>query len=137
MTQIECYAAHRVQVWNEMWGFPDTPNDRVPDVYMALYNASAVGLKAVHPSLRVGGPATAQTQNVAAFITACKAQNLPVDFVTTHFVSYFPCIRRHVPTRYWNLPYIRSAAAAAVLKHAPLPMRMPQLCQLDCRCLEC
>jgi beta-xylosidase len=68
-----------------MWGFPDSPT--VPDVYMAMYNASAVGLKAVHPGLRVGGPATAQTQYVADFVKACKAQHLPLDFVTTHFVS--------------------------------------------------
>ena len=56
-THFQCAALFAVQVWNEMWGFPDTPDDRVPEVYMALYNASATGLKAVHPSLRVGGPA--------------------------------------------------------------------------------
>ena len=31
-----------------------------PSNYIALYNASALALKAVHPTLRVGGPATMQ-----------------------------------------------------------------------------
>jgi hypothetical protein len=31
-----------------------------PGNYMALYNASAMAVKSVHPSLRIGGPATMQ-----------------------------------------------------------------------------
>eukprot|EP00965_Chrysotila_dentata_P134993 4464945-Pleurochrysis_carterae.AAC.4 len=41
------------QVWNELWGMS------FPHEYMALYEASATAVKRVHPSLRVGGPATA------------------------------------------------------------------------------
>ena len=41
------------EVWNELWGL------RWPDQYMGLYAASAKAVKAVHASLRVGGPATA------------------------------------------------------------------------------
>ena len=41
------------EVWNELWGVP------YPEPYMVLYNASARAVKAVHPSLLVGGPATA------------------------------------------------------------------------------
>ena len=46
----------RLQVWNEMWGMA------YPSAYLPLYNASASAIKAVHPSLKVGGPATMQLQ---------------------------------------------------------------------------
>ena len=62
----------RFEVWNELWGMAG--GDRTPactsqpcigSTYMSLYNASAVGVKAVHPSLHVGGPSTEHlnTQN--------------------------------------------------------------------------
>ena len=66
------------EVWNELWGMP------FPDPYMALYNASARAIKSVHPSLRVGGPATAVLQHVSDFVNACKAEDIPFDFVSTH-----------------------------------------------------
>ena len=68
------------EVWNELWGMP------FPDDYMALYNASARALKAVHPSLRVGGPATAVLQHVADFVAECDKADIPYDFVSTHHV---------------------------------------------------
>lgn len=63
-----------------MWGV------KFPEPYMQLYNASAVALKTVSPRLRVGGPATMQTLDVDGFIQACRTSNIPVDFVSTHFV---------------------------------------------------
>ena len=56
-----------------MWGV------EFPLPYMQLYNASAVGLKAVSSKLRVGGPATMQCQDVADFIKACSDQKVPVE----------------------------------------------------------
>ena len=38
----------------------------------------------------MGGPATMQTLYVADFIKACKAGNVPVDFVSTHFYPTDP-----------------------------------------------
>lgn len=61
-------------------GGPDSP-------YMALYNASHHAIKAVSPLLSVGGPATAELENVDTFIQAAKAWGVPVDgpdFVSTH-----------------------------------------------------
>ena len=52
------------EVWNELWGMsggvtpPCTSDPCIGGHYMALYNASAVAIKAVDPSLKVGGPAT-------------------------------------------------------------------------------
>lgn len=55
-----------------------------PEPYNTLYNASVLAVKAVHPSLKVGGPATAQLQHVADFATASRESGLPVDFISTH-----------------------------------------------------
>jgi xylan 1,4-beta-xylosidase len=51
---------------------------------MALYNSSAHAIKAVHPSLKVGGPATAGLDKITDFVDACKAGNIPYDFVSSH-----------------------------------------------------
>ena len=72
------------EVWNEMWGVA------FPDPYMPLFNASARALKDVNPALRVGGPATMQTQFVPEFIGNATAADIPFDFVSTHFYPTDP-----------------------------------------------
>ena len=52
--------------------------------YAALYEAAAVGVKAVDASLRVGGPASAWPTWVGQLIEYCKNESVPLDFVTTH-----------------------------------------------------
>jgi len=66
------------ETWNELWGMP------FPSDYMQLYNASARAVKAVDPQLKVGGPATAQLEDVAEFASACDGGKIPYDFVSTH-----------------------------------------------------
>ena len=51
---------------------------------MPLYNASAQAIKSVHPSLRVGGPATANLIDLANFTAAADAAKIPWDFVSSH-----------------------------------------------------
>ena len=74
----------KFEVWNEMWGVD------FPDPYMSLYNASARALKAVDRALKVGGPATMQTLDVAEFIANASAYNIPVDFVSSHYYPTDP-----------------------------------------------
>ena len=78
------------EVWNELWGMaggdhtpPCTSQPCIGSTYMQLYNASAVGVKAVHPSLKIGGPATEHI-NTQNFLSQAKAMNTPVDFVSSH-----------------------------------------------------
>ena len=40
--------------------------------------------KAVDKSLKVGGPATAGLECLQNFTSACKAANIPYDFVSSH-----------------------------------------------------
>jgi xylan 1,4-beta-xylosidase len=93
---IEAFAAHLIarygidevstwkfEVWNEpnldFWG--GRPNQ---STYWTLYDHTARAIKAVSPRLQVGGPATAQAAWVPAFLDHVKAENVPVDFVSTH-----------------------------------------------------
>jgi len=66
------------EVWNELWGMD------YPHPYLDLYNASAIAIKDVHPSLQVGGPATAGLAHIADFIADTKRIGIPVDFISTH-----------------------------------------------------
>tara|TARA_B110000208_G_C11762750_1_gene427527 strand:+ start:70 stop:1821 length:1752 start_codon:yes stop_codon:yes gene_type:complete len=66
------------EVWNEMWGVT------YPDPYMGLFNASAVALRGVNPKLRVGGPATMQTQHLQDFVNRATALGVRPDFVSAH-----------------------------------------------------
>ena len=76
-------AGWRFEVWNEpnldFWaGSPKQPT------YFDLYDHTARALKSVSPRLQVGGPATAQAAWVTPFLAHAKANNVPVDFVSTH-----------------------------------------------------
>ena len=95
-------SAWRFEVWNEPnpWiGGVDYPKQYVP-----LYNASATALKAVHPSLRIGGPVTATLAHLVDFGTRAtwdrtRHQSLiPLDFLSSHFYpSEHNCTDPHQP----------------------------------------
>ena len=71
------------EVWNEpnldFWG--GEPKEQT---YYQLYDSTARTLKRVNRRLRVGGPATAQAAWVDRFIQHTVANDVPVDFVSTH-----------------------------------------------------
>lgn len=76
-------ASWKFEVWNEpnidFWvGNPKQPT------YFQLYDHTARALKSVSLRLQVGGPSTAQAAWVADFLAHTKAQDVPVDFVSTH-----------------------------------------------------
>jgi len=80
---IDEVAAWYFEVWNEpnidFWnGIPRQKS------YFELYAHTARDLKAVSPRLRVGGPATAAAAWVGDFLKYTAANNVPVDFVSTH-----------------------------------------------------
>ena len=73
----------KFEVWNEpnldFWG--GRPNQ---PTYFTLYDHTARALKSVSPRIQVGGPSTAQAAWVTPFLAHVKADNVPVDFVSTH-----------------------------------------------------
>jgi xylan 1,4-beta-xylosidase len=76
-------ATWKFEVWNEpnldFWG-----GDPKQPTYFELYDHTARALKGVSPRIQVGGPSTAQAAWVAPFLAHTKAENVPVDFVSTH-----------------------------------------------------
>ncbi len=81
-----------VGLWNE----PDLPfayfNGDVTD-WIAMYAAAAPAIKAIHPSIKVGGPELATVNEttavewIEAWLTYCKANAIPADCVTWHSYS--------------------------------------------------
>lgn len=71
------------EVWNEpnladFWEGADQP------AYFALYDATAKAIKRIDPQLKVGGPSTAGAAWVPEFIAHTVANDVPLDFITTH-----------------------------------------------------
>jgi xylan 1,4-beta-xylosidase len=83
------YGLARVRQWHfEVWNEPNIvfwqPEGDRFEAYLRLYAGAARALKRVDADLSVGGPATARAEWVAEFVAACRAQRLPLDFISTH-----------------------------------------------------
>ena len=82
------YGAAEVRRWYfEVWNEPNLDFWAVEPkqaTYWTLYDHTARAVKSVDPRLRVGGPATAQTAWIGAFLHHAAAEHVPVDFVSTH-----------------------------------------------------
>jgi xylan 1,4-beta-xylosidase len=82
------YGKEQVRSWYfEVWNEPNLDGfwekaDR--QAYFDLYENTARTIKAIDPSLRVGGPSTAGAAWVPEFLAFTAARNVPIDFVTTH-----------------------------------------------------
>lgn len=83
---IERYGIDEVRSWYfEVWNEPnlDFWTGTQAD-YFKLYSYTARAIKQIDSRLRVGGPATAQSQWIPAFKSFVLANNLPLDFISTH-----------------------------------------------------
>ncbi|MEA2545852.1 MAG: xylan 1,4-beta-xylosidase, partial [Chloroflexota bacterium] len=70
------------EVWNEpnlclFWSAAESD-------YLRLYEASVRAVKSVDPGFRVGGPATAAAGWIDDLLEHCRANDLPLDFLSTH-----------------------------------------------------
>ena len=85
---ISRYGIDEVATWNfEVWNEPNLEfwgGNPKQQTYFELYDHTARALKAASPRLRVGGPVTALAAWVTPFLQHVKANNVPVDFVSTH-----------------------------------------------------
>lgn len=85
---VQRYGASEVRQWYfEAWNEPNLKSwfwTGTQEEYFALYKASAHAVKAVDPSLRIGGPATSAIQWIPQFLDYCDKTGTPVDFVSTH-----------------------------------------------------
>jgi xylan 1,4-beta-xylosidase len=86
------------EVWNEpnlcvFWS--GTESD-----YLRLYEASVRAVKSVDASFRVGGPATAAAGWIDDLLQHCRANDLPLDFVSTHTYGLAPLDLRPIAARF-------------------------------------
>jgi len=85
---IERYGIDEVAQWYfEVWNEPNIDfwtGDPKQATYFELYDHTARALKAVNSRLRVGGPATSSAHWVDEFIGHVAAENVPVDFISSH-----------------------------------------------------
>lgn len=82
------YGAEEVRSWFfEVWNEPNLDGfwEKADQAaYFELYDVTARAIKAIDPTLRVGGPSTAGAAWVPEFLAHVKQSGAPVDFVTTH-----------------------------------------------------
>ncbi len=85
---VDRYGVEEVASWYfEVWNEPNIDfwtGEPKQETYWQLYDHTSRAVKKVDSRLRVGGPATAQAAWVDAFIKHCAANNVPLDFVSTH-----------------------------------------------------
>ena len=85
---VERYGEAEVATWYfEVWNEPNIDfwvGKPAQATYFELYDHTARAIKKVDPALRVGGPSTAQAAWAGDFLAHCKANNVPVDFVSNH-----------------------------------------------------
>jgi xylan 1,4-beta-xylosidase len=94
---VDRYGLEAMNEWLfEVWNEPNLTAfwTGTRDDYLRLYDATARAIKRVAPSLRVGGPATADNAWIETFVAHCETRAVPVDFVSTH----------HYPTDAFGLP---------------------------------
>lgn len=85
---IERYGIDEVAQWYfEVWNEPNIDfwtGDPKQATYFELYDHTARALKSVSSRLRVGGPSTSSAHWVDDFIRHVAAENVPVDFISSH-----------------------------------------------------
>jgi xylan 1,4-beta-xylosidase len=85
---VDRYGLEEVRQWFfETWNEPNLEAfwTGSREDYFKLYRHTVEAIKSVDASLKVGGPATAQTAWIEDFLEYCQQHHLPVDFVTTHY----------------------------------------------------
>lgn len=68
--------------------------------YFALYDASVRAVRSVDAELRVGGPATAAAAWIGDLLEHCLANDMPLDFLSTHTYGLPPLDLRPIAARY-------------------------------------
>jgi xylan 1,4-beta-xylosidase len=84
---VDRYGLGEVRQWFfEVWNEPNLTafGNGTQSAYFELYRYTVEAIKGVDKMLKVGGPATAANAWIDDFLTFCKTNDLPADFVSTH-----------------------------------------------------
>lgn len=88
------YGEEEIKRWYfEVWNEPDLESffrsdDRMND-YFRIYDSAACAVKRVNSEYKVGGPATAGLRWIPDTVEHCRANGIPLDFISGHFY----CVR--------------------------------------------
>jgi xylan 1,4-beta-xylosidase len=85
---IERYGEREISQWLfEVWNEPNLKQfwSGSQRDYFKLYRHTVAAIKNVSPALKVGGPATAKSEWIAEFVEFCERNEVPADFVSTHY----------------------------------------------------
>jgi xylan 1,4-beta-xylosidase len=129
---VDRYGIEEVSKWKfEVWNEPNLDfwmGDPKQESYFKLYDHTARDIKSVSPRLQIGGPSTAQAAWVAPFLAHVKAENVPVDFVSTHVYANdnaMDVFKTHedIPREtmvYRSVKKVHDEIAASAFPHLPL-----------------
>jgi len=84
---VQRYGIDEVSTWFfEVWNEPNLKSfwTGTQADYFKLYRFTAQAIKEVDDRLQVGGPATAKNAWITEFLSFCRKNKVPVDFVSTH-----------------------------------------------------
>jgi len=99
---VQRYGLAEVQQWNfEVWNEPNLGFwDGTQAQYFELYQVSANAIKAISPTLRVGGPASSNSTWLPEFLNFVETNSIPADFISTHQypTDYTPTLRNTLYT---------------------------------------
>ncbi|WP_460397450.1 GH39 family glycosyl hydrolase [Actinophytocola sediminis] len=87
------YGADEVATWEfEVWNEANLAVfwNGTQDDYLRLYELAARAVKAVDHRIAVGGPSSAAAGWVGALLEHCRANDVPIDFVSTHTYGNAP-----------------------------------------------
>jgi xylan 1,4-beta-xylosidase len=87
------YGADEVATWEfEVWNEANLEVfwNGTQDDYHRLYETAARAVKGVDARIPVGGPSSAAAGWVGALLEYCRANNVPIDFVSTHTYGNAP-----------------------------------------------
>lgn len=125
------------EVWNEPnCGFYDTapccgPRCGNHSAYLELFTHTRAAVKAAAPSLRVGGPATAELGWLDSFLEGAHAAAAPPDFLSTHLYPTDPTISH---TRDGFAAAIEGAVATVAKTAAGLEVPPPPILLTEFNC---
>lgn len=127
---IERYGAQEVHKWPvEVWNEPNCGFFAVPNccgpgcgdkkLYFELYANMVRTIKGVDKQIRVGGPSTAQLGWIPDLLEFVVAEQLPIDFVSSHLYPTDPDVRRQ--RNGFDLAIAEAAAQASASSRGKLP----------------
>lgn len=122
---IDRYGIDEIRTWYfEVWNEPDLScffHGNMNDYYQ-LYADTVQAIKSVDEKIPVGGPATTHSAHLDEFLSFCKQNYAPVDFVSTHQYPTDALGHDMSKEKTKKLKALKTQAASASMSHVLQPI---------------